>query len=179
MDMHPLRLHDRSRTPQEWTAHLSATQFAVFLRDADIRVALDPAGQPIPASTPAVCYCFESLADAETFCNLKIAACQRMLCEIYDRRGKAIDPIRVLTHPSRAHHLPNRRSAHRKILIAWLLLAIAPFFFWFDYRHDGALIFPTLVGFACFLTWARLLWWGHSELTIARQRETQVNESKQ
>ncbi len=93
--MQPLRLHDRSRTPQEWTAHLSATQYAVFLRDADTRVALDPAGQSIPANVPAVCYCFESLADAETFCNQKIAACERMLCEIYDRRGKAIDPIRV------------------------------------------------------------------------------------
>lgn len=166
-----LPLHDRTRSPADWASHLTESQHAVFLSDAASAVALTPAGEPFPRNQPPVCYVFDSLADAETFCNETAAASPRMRCDIYDRRGKAIAPRRTITHPSMAHHVPNVRSARRKHLAAWLLLIPPAPLFWLDYRHDGIWVVPTIVGFACIVTSARLFWWGHEELAQARPRE--------
>src|SRR3954469_14763347 len=85
-----LRLHDRSRRPPEWMAHLSATQVAVFLNDVKSHVQLDLDGRPVAKQSPSVCYVFDSLADAERFCQAKVTQIEHLLCEIYDRRGKSI-----------------------------------------------------------------------------------------
>jgi hypothetical protein len=114
---------------------------------------------------------FDSLAEAEAFCGGLTRRHERMLCEIYDRRGKAVPPLRVVTHPKSAGQVLNRRSALRKIRIGWGLLAVSPALFWLDYRSRGVLVVPTVVGFACVVSCLRLLWWGHAELDEIRHRE--------
>jgi hypothetical protein len=166
-----LRLHDRTRTPRDWTGVLRDDQYAVFLSDVEKGFALTPEGHPAPRGQPAVCYVFDSLETAEAFCRERIERFERMSCEIYDRRGKAIDPIRTFTHEKFASRQINRRSARQKILIGYGLLAIAPLLFWLDYRHAGLLVVPTVVGFACIVTCFRLLWWGYSERSIIDARE--------
>jgi hypothetical protein len=52
-----------------------------------------------------------------------------------------------------------------------MLLIFAPPLFWWDYRHRGTLVVPTLFGFACIITCARLMWWGCEELAEVRGRE--------
>jgi hypothetical protein len=161
--MTTLRLHDPARRPPEWTGHLSATQVAVFLRDAKSEVEVDPGGRPLPRGSPSVCYVFETLAEAERFCQERVSNVEHLLCDIYDRRGK-IYPIRSYTSRKHMHRVPNRGSALRMIGIAWILIVVTPLMFWIDYRKDGTLVVPTVVGFACFVTALRLLYWGHSEL---------------
>ena len=165
-----LLVFDRNRRPPEWMAQLSATQVAVFLRDARSEVEVDPQGVPVPRGSPSVCYVFDTLAEAEQFCEENVAKVEHLWCEIYDRRGK-IYPIRSYMSRRHSHRLPNRRSALRMIVIAWLLIAITPVFFWIDYRKDGTLIVPTVVAFACFVTGLRLLYWGHSELDHLRREK--------
>ncbi len=114
---------------------------------------------------------FDTLAEAEVFGREKVDEHPQIFCEIYDHRGKAVDPIRAFTHPSRAHHLPNRRSARRKLIAAWLVLAVSAPLYWIDWRHEFLLVFPSVVGSACVVTWIRLLYWGYSELDLVHKRE--------
>ena len=62
--------------------------------------------------------------------------------------------------------------------MGWLLFAIAPPFFWYDYRREGVLILPTLIGFGCVVTWFRLLAWGYGELKIVREQEARVAQGR-
>lgn len=144
-------------------------QVAVFMHDVKSHAPLDPNGKPVPRNQ-AACYVFDSMADAEQFCAEKVAAIEHLHCEIYDHRGK-IYPLREFTHARHAHRIPNRASAIRMIVIAWLLLAISPVLFFWDYKHDGTLVVPTVVAFACIVTAGRLLYWGHSELSHAKQNQ--------
>src|SRR5690349_15001677 len=61
-EMKPLLLHDRTRRPPEWTAHLSAHQFAVFLHDVKSHAMLDLEGNAPPRNVPAACYVFDSMS---------------------------------------------------------------------------------------------------------------------
>ena len=142
----------------------------MFLRHVKTEVEVDWDGNSVGKSAP-VCYTFDSLEEAERFCQKKVEHVEALLCEIYDRRGK-IYPLRSFTHSRHAHRLPNRASAWRKILIAVLLLMIAPALFWLDYRRDGMLIVPTVVGFACIVTAGRLIGWASGEFDRARENET-------
>jgi hypothetical protein len=123
----------------------------------------------------------DSLAEAEAFCGELVSRHKRMVCEIYDRRGKAVPPVRVVTHPGTAGRLGgrgvSRQSAMWKIRIGWLLLAVAPPLFWLDYRSGGVLVVPTVVGFACIITCVRLLWWGHGELEELKRGREEVGDA--
>jgi hypothetical protein len=147
---------------------LSETQYAVFLSDVSTGGELDLDGGGVAPNAGAACYVFDSFAEAEAFCGELVGRHERMVCEIYDSRGKAVPPLRVVTHPKAAGRpggrMGGRRSALWKIRIAWLLLAVAPPLFWLDYRSRGLLVVPTVVGFACIVTCVRLLWWGYGEL---------------
>ena len=168
--MYPLRLHDPARRPPEWMAHLSAAQVVVFCNDVKSHATLDPEGNRPAPGAPAVCYVFDSLAEAERFCEERVGRIEHLMCEVYDRRGK-IYPLRSFVHSHHAHRIPNRASARRMIAIAWLLIAITPLMFWIDYRHEGTLIVPTVVGFACLMTGLRLLYWAYGELEHVKQNE--------
>ena len=171
--MTALRLHDPARRPPDWMGHLSARQVAVFLRDANSEVEVNPQGAPVPRGAPSVCYVFDTLAEAERFCEERVVSVEHLWCEIYDRRGK-IFPIRSYTSRRHAHRLPNRRSALRMIAIAWVLVAVTPLCFWIDYRKDGMRIVPTVVGFACFVTALRMLYWGYSELDRLKRQKIEA-----
>jgi hypothetical protein len=168
-----LRLHDPQRIPRDWTGHLSSTQVAVFLCDVKTHVQLDLEGRVPVHGTPSVCYVFDSMPEAEAFCRDRADRVENILCEIYDQRGKIL-PLRTFTHVRYAGRVPNRASARRMIRIAWLLVVISPLLFWIDYHHDGTLIVPTVVGFACIVTALRLLYWGHSELGHATQDDAKI-----
>jgi hypothetical protein len=170
--MKTLRVHDPGHRPPDWAGRLSATQVAVFLRDVKREIELDLEGNPFRKGSASVVYVFDSLIEAEEFCRQKVEEIDHLLCEIYDGRGKLIDPIRTFISPAHAHRVPNRRSAMRMIAMAWLLIAISPVLFWIDYRRDGVLIVPTVVGFACIVTAMRLLYWGHGDLARVRDSES-------
>ena len=165
-----LRVHDPSRR-SGWTDDLTATQLAVFLRDVKTQMELGLDGKEISAGAPGVCYVFDSLAEAEQFCTERITQFERMQCEIYDRRGKLLDPIRTFVNPRYQRHLPTRRSARVKILIGVLLLAVvAPALFWLDWWKGGSLIVPSAVAIACVATAVRLLDWGYTELASLKSK---------
>jgi hypothetical protein len=165
-----LRLHDPRRKPLDWPAHLSASQFAVFLTHVKLRYELSTDGTPKPRSIPSYCLVFNSLIEAEAFCLDFVNAFPNARCDIYEHLGKSRPPLASFTHPSHAAAVPNRRSAHRMLLLAAMLVIPSPFLFWIDWRVRGRLIVPTLIGLTLITAALRLTLWALGTLQAVQSR---------
>jgi hypothetical protein len=140
--METIRLYDRGRSPSGWRHVIRPGQFVAFAQDVESGAACDAAGVPFTSSDLETCDIFDSLTEASTFCQARVAP-----------------PLLTVVHPSRSRRLEGNRRATR--LTNWgagLLVAIGPLLIWLDWaRFDGLLILPTFVGINCLIFAARLL----------------------
>jgi hypothetical protein len=166
-----LRLYDPSRRPLDWTAQLSASQYAVFLSDSKLGYELTAEGMPKERGEPSYCLVFNSLAAGEAFCRAFVEKAPNGRCDIYDHEGKAKSPVAIITHPRHAGRVPSRRSAFGLFLLAAVMVLPTPLLFWIDWRHRGTLIVPTLVGLNLLAAVVRISMWGWGMMEAVRASE--------
>jgi hypothetical protein len=152
--MQELRLYDPDRQPKTWTDIIRPGQYAVFHSDLETDVEKKPDGRFLLPGEESSCLVFDSLAEAEAYCEAKVEALPSLRCDIYDHLGKGKPP--TLTYVNRAHV-----NAPRKYAVwGWILIVAALACFWIEWHWHGTLVVPLILGLNLLFAAARLIWWG-------------------
>ncbi|HXA85427.1 MAG TPA: hypothetical protein VNZ47_10145, partial [Candidatus Dormibacteraeota bacterium] len=69
--MQQLKLYDPARKPTEWTGLVHSGQFAVFHSDVATDVERVADGHYLQSGEDSTCLVFDSLAEAEAYCESK------------------------------------------------------------------------------------------------------------
>ncbi|MDT8067630.1 MAG: hypothetical protein ROO76_05620 [Terriglobia bacterium] len=171
--MKNVTLYDPRRCPKHWVELLHAGQFAVLLLDVRTSVNVNCEGLPVPQPAEQSCYIFESLDEAKQFCRELVQRIEHVRCEIYDERGKAIEPLYTIVNKKHEHRTITRKGARLLLLGGVLAPMVAIPLFWYDWLAGGERIWPTIVGINLVVLGLRLLFWGSGELEQSRRQEAE------
>ncbi len=152
--MQELRLYDPNRHPKDWKDIIRPGQYAVFHSDLHTDVEKRPDGRFLSPGEESSCLVFNSLAEAEAYCEAKVEDVPSLRCDIYDHLGKGKPP--TLTYVNRAYVKAPRKHA----VLGWLLIAGAMVCFWIEWHWHGTLVVPLIIGLNMLFAGARLIWWG-------------------
>lgn len=170
--MQVLRLHDAARRPPSWTGFVRPDQFVAFLSDAASGAPLDGASGELSAPGEANCIVFETLADAQAFCDASVERIPSARCEVFAGPGRVESPLLSVLHPARAARLETApRAARLRVILAVLLLVGAiPLIYYDTWTQRGVLVLPTFLGCSMILAAARLLFLNQAIRETERRR---------
>lgn len=153
-----LRLHDPSRNPTSWTEIIRPGQYVAFAKTIDTGAPCDPDGRPYQTAEAAICLLFESLAEAEIYCQQRVEHVPEVRFDIFDSTGRAQPPLLVIVHRDKTGQLEGSpRGIRLRNRIASTLALIALVSFWYDFVNGSRLhFFPTLLGINLIVVTARL-----------------------
>ncbi len=149
-----LKLYDPSRKPTEWTGLVHAGQFAVFHSDVATDVERSPDGHYLQPGEDSVCVIFDSLPEAEAYCETKVEDIANLRCDIYDHTGKSKPPL--LTYVNKTH----LKSGSNRAKWGWALVAASLPFFWIEHHWGNTLVVPMVIGVNLAFAGLRLVYWG-------------------
>ncbi len=171
--MQRVLIYDPHRAPRHWVELLRPGQFAVFLLDVRTSVIVDLDGAAVTDSLAQSCFIFDTLTESKRFCEELVARIDHARCEIYDERGKSVEPLYTIVNRRFQHRIVNRPQARLLMLGAALVVLLSIPLFWYDWRADGARIWPTIIGINVVALGLRLLYWGYGELEQLRRQEAE------
>jgi hypothetical protein len=152
--MQQLKLYDPTRKPTEWTGLVHAGQFAVFHSDIATNVERAPDGHYLQSGEDSTCMVFDSLPEAEAYCEAKVEEISSLRCDIYDHTGKSKPPM--LIYVNKAHlQAPAKRAKW-----GWALVTSSLPFFWMEWHWGNTLVIPMVVGVNLVFGGLRLVYWG-------------------
>ena len=152
--MQTLKLYDPTRKPAEWTGLVHSGQYAVFHSDIATDVEKTPDGKYLGPGEDSVCFVFDSLPEAEAYCEAKVEAIPSLRCDIYDHNGKSGPP--TFTYVNQAQ----LKAPSRRAYWGWALIAASVPLFWIELHWHGTLIVPMIVGLNMIFAGLRLIYWG-------------------
>src|SRR6266403_3547653 len=82
--MQELKLYDPTRKPSDWTDLVHSGQYAVFHTDVQSDTEKKPDGRFLGPDEESTCLVFDSLAEAEAYCEAKVERISNLRCDIYD-----------------------------------------------------------------------------------------------
>ena len=173
--MQLLKLYDPARKPTEWTGLVHAGQFAVFHSDITTDVERAADGHYLQPGEDSTCLVFDSLAEAEEHCEMKVDQIPSLRCDIYDHAGKSKPPM--LTYVNKIHFkAPSKRAKW-----GWVLVAASVPCFWIEWHWGNTLVIPMVVGVNLVFAGLRLVYWGKggSEKRRAVKENTHSRESRE
>lgn len=152
--MRQIKLYDPNRKPAEWTALLHPGQFAVFHSDLASDMEKTSEGRYLQPGEDSTCMVFDSLPEAEAYCESKVEALPSLRCDIYDHTGKSRPPL--LTYVNQAHvKAPARRARW-----GWALAAASLPCFLIEWHYHGTLVVPMVIGINLIFAGLRVVYWG-------------------
>ena len=152
--MQVLKLYDPARKPTEWTGLVHPGQYAVFHSDVATDVEKTADGRYLRPGEDSTCSVFDSLAEAEAYCEARVDANPTLRCDIYDHTGKSRPPM--LTYVNRAHlNTPSRR-----VYWGWALVIASVPCFLVEWYYHGILVVPAVIGLNLIFAGLRLIYWG-------------------
>jgi hypothetical protein len=173
--MRQVLLYDRTRVPPNWTQLIRPGQYAVFLSDVESSAPVSRDGIPVHSASEYFCLLFETLSDAESYCQEAVKDIRRLKCEVFDSAGRANPPIAVFVNPEFAHTLDTEASARR--LVRWGVVAIAVSLplFWYAWKNGAGVVWwPIFVGINAVFAGLRLIQWGHGLKEELRYRQKEA-----
>ena len=120
------------------------------------------------------CLIFDSLTDAESYCQRAVSQTRNLKCEIFDSAGRVNPPVAVLVNTEFAHKLDTEASARRLVRWGFVAIAISLPLFWYAWRNNAGVVWwPVFLGINSVFAGLRLIQWGHGlkEELIYRQKE--------
>jgi hypothetical protein len=172
--MQQVLLLDRTRVPRNWTDLIRPGQYAVFLSDIESSAPVSSDGFPVNSASEFFCLIFDSLTDAESYCQRAVSQTRSLKCEIFDSAGRVNPPVAVLVTPEFAHKLDTEASARRLVRWGFVAIAISLPLFWYAWRNNAGVVWwPVFLGINSVFAGLRLIQWGHGlkEELIYRQKE--------
>lgn len=152
--MQVLKLHDPARKPAEWTGLVHPGQYAVFHSDIATDVEKTPEGRYLQPGDDSTCTIFDSLADAEAYCEAKVEAIPNLRCDVYDHTGKSRPPL--LTYVNRIH----LNASNRRARWGWILIGASLPCFAIEWYYHGTLVVFAVIGINLVFAGLRLIHWG-------------------
>ncbi len=156
---------------------MQAHQFAAFAKNMDMAVSCDADGRPFADSAAATCIVFDSIAEAQAFCQAAAAKTPAVRFEIFDAAGRARPPLLTIVDPSRVTTLEtDPRMLHRRRIIAWSLIAgsVPVLLLAYSLKDGGHQIFAGLVGINMLIAALRILWFNLGVRETERAREARL-----
>ena len=149
--MQELKLYDPSRQKEV----VQPGQFVVFHSHVHTHMAKKSAGSAVAPAEESICLVFDSLEEAETYCQSKVEQIPSLCCEIYDHTGKSKPP--TLTYIVNKTYLKTPgKHAHW----GWSLVAAGVFCFWIEWHWYGTLLVPVIIGINLVIAGLRMVYWG-------------------
>src|SRR5437879_6319507 len=99
--MQELSLYDPDRNPRDWKDIIRPGQYAVFITDLHSDVEKKADGHFLTPGEESSCLLFDSLPEAEAYCEAKVEEIPNLRCDIYDHLGKG-KPA-ALTYVNKKH----------------------------------------------------------------------------
>jgi hypothetical protein len=152
--MQRLKLYDPSRKPAEWTGLVHSGQYAVFHSDIATDVEKTPEGQYLKSGEDSICLVFDSLAEAESYCENRVDKIPSLRCDIYDYTGKSKPPM--LTYVNRIH----LKAPAKRAYWGWALVTASLPCFGYAWYFQGTRVIPLVVGINLLFAGLRLVYWG-------------------
>jgi hypothetical protein len=152
--MQELRLYDPNRQPNTWTDIIRPGQYAVFHSDLSTDVEKTADGRFLRPGEESTCLVFDSLPDAEEYCEAKVEAIPSVRCDIYDHLGKGKPPTLTFVNKARVN------DPSRYVGLGWALIAAALACFWIEWHGHGNLGLALILGLNLLFAGLRLLYWG-------------------
>jgi hypothetical protein len=171
------KVYDKTRPSRDWMSLVGATQCAVFFKDVRTATPLSRDGIAFDRMTDCTFLVFDRLDDARRFCEAQSKEHPWMCCEVFDWEGKAKPPLLVVIDPSFAEkdELSGSWVRRRTILAIILFVCAIPLFVW-DWKSDGSLILPTVVGINMVVLGLRFLYWNTARSERAREQARRLEE---
>lgn len=171
------KVYDKTRPSRDWMSLVGATQCAVFFKDVQTAAPLSHDGIAFDRPGDCTFLVFDRLDDARRFCEARSKEHPWMCCEVFNWEGKAKPPLLVVIDPSVAEkdELSRSRVRRRTILSIVLFLCAIPLFVW-DWKSDGSLILPTVVGINMIFLGLRFLYWNSARNERAREQVRRLEE---
>jgi hypothetical protein len=164
-------IYDPDRRPPDWTGLLSSPQVAVLLSDVHRGQELDTNGDVVANRSDSSCYLFGEYGEAEEFCRNLVLRFPNVKCELFDRRGRASDPLAIFVHPS-TKPIDSPRQA-KLLFVAGIVVFLSSIpLFYFDWTRGGGLILPSVIAVNCVGAGLRLAYWGGSILLRRKKQLT-------
>jgi hypothetical protein len=167
--MQQLKLYDPARKPADWTGVLHAGQFAVFHSDVATDIERSADGHYLQPGEDSTCMVFDSLAEAETYCETKVEEIPNLRCDIYDHTGKSKPPL--LTYVNKIH----LKAGSTRAKWGWALVAASLPFFWIAHHWGNTLVIPMVIGVNLVLAGLRLVYWGKGGIEKRRAVREKAN----
>jgi|tagenome__1003787_1003787.scaffolds.fasta_scaffold19540480_1 hypothetical protein len=167
--MQQLKLYDPARKPADWTGLLHAGQFAVFHSDVATDIERSADGHYLQPGEDSTCMVFDSLAEAETYCETKVEEIPNLRCDIYDHTGKSKPPL--LTYVNKIH----LKAGSTRAKWGWALVAASLPFFWIAHHWGNTLVIPMVIGVNLVLAGLRLVYWGKGGIEKRRAVREKAN----
>ena len=175
--MQRLKLYDPTRKPTDWTGLVHEGQYAVFHSDLATDIERTPEGNYLQPGEDSTCMVFDSLAEAESYCEAKVEQIPNLRCDIYDHTGKSKPP--VLTYVNKIHLNADNKRANW----GWAMVAASLPVFWITWTYHGTQVIPLIVGFNLFLGGLRLVYWGkggtEKRQSVRKEPAANLNKSTQ
>lgn len=172
--MQELRLYDPDRRPQEWTGLVHEGQYAVFHSDVHSDVERKSDGRYLATGEYSTCLVFDSLPEAEAYCEAKVNEISNLRCDIYDHVGKSKQPMLTYVHQS------HEKSDSKRALLGWFLVALSVPCFVIEWHWNGTLVIFLIVGLNLIFAGLRLVYWGKGSSEKRRSaRETKTERERQ
>lgn len=162
-------LYDHKRRPRNWSEIILPHQCAVFLGNRRLGVSVNRDGEPRTTAS-ATCIIFDSIAQAEAFCQEAVNARPDLSCEILDYEGPIHPPLLtiVFNHSGGDGDTRGWFGRHRRIVFLFTVCAALPLFY-YDFRHDGPLVL-TIIGINIIVAGLRVLLWDLGSKNTERER---------
>ena len=118
----------------------------------------DPDGRPYRTAEDATCLLFDSLVEAETYCQQQVEHVPEVRFDIFDSTARAQPPLLVIVHRAKTGQLEgNPRGIRLRNRVAATLALVATVSFSYDFVNGASLhFFPTLLGINLVVVAARL-----------------------
>jgi len=152
--MQQLKLYDPARRPPEWSALVHEGQFAVFHSDVRTDVEKNQDGRYLASGEDSTCLVFDSLAEAETYCESKVETISNLRCDIYDHTGKSRPPLLTYVNKSQV------KSPRKFVVLGYSFIAASIVCFLIEWHWNGTLVVPLVVGLNLLFAACRLIYWG-------------------
>jgi hypothetical protein len=173
--MRQVLLYDRTRIPPNWTELIQPGQYAVFLSDVQSSAPITSDGLPVRSASEYSCLLFDSLTDAESYCQETVKKVRRLKCEVFDSAGRANAPVAILVNPEFAHTLDTEASARRLVRWGFVAIVVSLPLFWYAWKNDAGVVWwPVFLGINAVFAGLRLIQWGHGLKEELRYRRKEA-----
>lgn len=152
--MQEILLYDPERRPANWTDLLHQGQYAVFFSDLATDIEKNSAGRYLQPGEQSTCLIFDSLPEAEAYCEARVENLSRLRCDIYDHRGKSGPPLLTYVHQAQL------KTPRKFVRWGFVLIAASAVSFWIEWRRGSGLGLGLIIGINLVFAGLRLIYWG-------------------